>query len=173
MNFTLSVYNISSCHFSKRRVENCSRKCSGLSSCMNGSCDKTCYPHDYITCAKPSWQVRSWAWKSCMILSDISNPARQPAQWKMKSVGWHLVQCFFFLIPSYLAARQLMLSLLIWVTAREWPLCTEDFSLPPEETVASISVFWLLVRWQGLGGMRSEQLWLSCVTISQWVPADG
>lgn len=87
MNFTLSVYNISSCHFSKRHVENCLRKLFGLSSCwMNESCDKPCYPHDYITCAKqdlwlmePSWQARSLAWKSCMILSGISNPARQPA----------------------------------------------------------------------------------------------
>lgn len=115
------------------------------------------------------WEVEleRAAWSS---LAPAILQGSQP-QWKMKSVWWHLVHCFYFLIPSYLAARQLMLSLLKRVTARERPLYTEDFKLASEKIVVWISMFWLLVRWQGLGGVRSDQLWLSCVMISQWVPA--
>lgn len=154
------------------------RKCFGLTCWMNESCDKPCYPHDYITFAKqiPAWGSPHGRWEvelaraqwSCLTSAILQGS--QP-QWKMESVmasGSMLCS----LIPSYLAARQLTFSLLKWVTAREWPLYAEDFRLAPEETVLSISMFWLLVRWQGLGGMRSEQLWLSCVMILQWVPAN-
>lgn len=86
MHFTLSVYNISSCHFSKRRgklfeevfwTQFLLDEWVLWQTMLSPWLHYLCQVNPWLT--EPSWQVRSWAWKSWMILSDISNPARQPA----------------------------------------------------------------------------------------------
>lgn len=83
---------------------------------MNESCDKPCYPHDYIICAKqiPGWGSPHGRWEvelaraewSCLTSAILQSS--QP-QWKRKSVmASGSTHCS--LIPSYLAARQLTFS---------------------------------------------------------------
>lgn len=173
MNFTPLVYNSSSCHSRERYGENCLRKCFGLISCwMNESWNKPCYP--MITFPVLS---KSLADRAPQLRLEELNDAlwhQQSCKAARPSGRWRDCDGFNASPLSYLHVWQqgTSHSLLKWVTGREWPLYAEDFKLPPEEAVVSVSVFWLLVRWQDLGGMRSDQLWLSCVMILQWVPAD-
>jgi len=120
MNFILSIHNISSYYFSRRTQHKTLGKPFEEAFWNQFLSDEwgsklPCYPHGYTTCAKQdpwliqaSWQRRSWAWKSFMILYAISNPAREPA-----SVGNE--QCVTvsgsLLLPSHfhLLARQLTL----------------------------------------------------------------
>lgn len=163
-------------------LENYLRKCFGLCSCwMNENSAKLLLP------CLPTWlhylcQTRSLADRAMMSDEKFSleklcdslccqqsykgiNPR---GRWTVCDGIWFRASTFSFVFCNK-AAHILIAET---ITTSEWPLQPEYFKLGSEEIVLWFPVFWLIARWLGLGGMSSDKLWLYCVMIWQWAPAD-